>query len=195
MALEVDIEAPEIVKYDPVRMDKTFVSLDADMRRVFLRGCAWNNVWDIAVLTCIIAFALNSVPLATNIWDSFARVCATLLFAVLVVKVLARLIPLTRLRPCYTSKLEETSYLIQEPFRKSFSLTDVPELISVIALSAGYALSFHNGGNYAWYGLSVAVAFALGNIWNLSSYDLFPRYTDAAVYLLKDEDEEVVEEE
>lgn len=188
MALDVDIDTPEVVKYDPARMTKTFVSLDADMRRDFLRGCSWDNVWDIAVLSCVIAFANNSVPLATTIWDSFARVCATLLFAVLVVKVLARLIPLTRLRPCYTSKLEETSYLIQEPFRKSFSLTDVPELISVIALPAGYALSFHNGGNYAWYGLAVVVAFALGNIWNLCSYDLFPRYTDAAVYLLNDEE-------
>lgn len=193
MALDVDIDMPEIVKYDPVRMDKTFVSLDADMRRDFLRGCSWDNVWDICVLTCVIAFSASGSPLATNIWDSFARVCAILLFAVLVVKVLARLIPLTRLRPCYTPKLEETSYLVQEPFRKSFSLTDVPELISVIALSVGYALSFHNGGNYAWYGLSVVVAFALGNIWNLCSYDLFPRYTDAAVYLLKDE--EVGEEE
>lgn len=186
MALDVDIDVPEIVKYDPERMDKTFVSLDADMRRDFLRGCAWDNVGDIAVLSGVIAFVNNSVPLATSIWDSFARVCVSLLFAVLVVKVLARLIPLTRLRPCYTLKLEETSYLVQEPFRKSFSLTDVPELISVIALSAGYALSFHNGGNYAWYGLSVVVAFALGNIWNLCSYDLFPRYTDAAVYLLND---------
>jgi hypothetical protein len=193
MALDVDIDVPEIVKYDPEQMDKTFVSLDADMRRDFLRGCAWDNVWNIAVLSGVIAFVNNSVPLATSIWDSFARVCASLLFAVLVVKVLARLIPLTRLRPCYTLKLEETSYLVQEPFRKSFSLTDVPELISVIALSAGYALSFHNGGNYAWYGLSVVVAFALGNIWNLCSYDLFPGYTDAAVYLLKDE--EVGEEE
>lgn len=193
MALDVDIDTPEIVKYDPARMTKTFVSLDADMRRDFLRGCSWDNVWDICVLTCVIAFSASGSPLATNIWDSFARVCAILLFAVLVVKVLARLIPLTRLRPCYTPKLEETSYLVQEPFRKSFSLTDVPELISVIALSAGYALSFHNGGNYAWYGLSVVVAFALGNIWNLCSYDLFPRYTDAAVYLLKDE--EVGEEE
>lgn len=193
MALDVDIDVPEIVKYDPERMDKTFVSLDADMRRDFLRGCAWDNVGDIAVLSGVIAFVNNSVPLATSIWDSFARVCVSLLFAVLVVKVLARLIPLTRLRPCYTLKLEETSYLVQEPFRKSFSLTDVPELISVIALSAGYALSFHNGGNYAWYGLSVVVAFALGNIWNLCSYDLFPGYTDAAVYLLKDE--EVGEEE
>lgn len=188
MALDVNIDTPEVVKYDRVRMDKTFVSLGADMRRDFLRGCAWNNVWDIAVLTCVIAFANNSRPLATSIWDSFARVCATLLFAVMVVKVLARLVPLTRLRPCYTPKLEETSYLVLEPFRKSFSLTDVPVLISVIALSAGYALSFHNGGNYAWYGLSVAVAFALGNIWNLCSYDLFPRYTDAAVYLLKTEE-------
>lgn len=186
MALDVDIDVPEIVKYDPERMDKTFVSLDADMRRDFLRGCAWDNVGDIAVLSGVIAFVNNSVPLATSIWDSFARVCVSLLFAVLVVKVLARLIPLTRLRPCYTLKLEETSYLVQEPFRKSFSLTDVPELISVIALSAGYALSFHNGGNYAWYGLSVVVAFALGNIWNLCSYDLFPGYTDAAVYLLND---------
>ena len=193
MALDVDIDTPEIVKYDPARMTKTFVSLDADMRRDFLRGCSWDNVWDICVLTCVIAFSASGSPLATNIWDSFARVCAILLFAVLVVKVLARLIPLTRLRPCYTPKLEETSYLVQEPFRKSFSLTDVPELISVIALSVGYALSFHNGGNYAWYGLSVVVAFALGNIWNLCSYDLFPRYTDAAVYLLKDE--EVGEEE
>lgn len=193
MALDVDIDTPEIVKYDPARMTKTFVSLDADMRRDFLRGCSWDNVWDICVLTCVIAFSASGSPLATNIWDSFARVCAILLFAVLVVKVLARLIPLTRLRPCCTPKLEETSYLVQEPFRKSFSLTDVPELISVIALSAGYALSFHNGGNYAWYGLSVVVAFALGNIWNLCSYDLFPRYTDAAVYLLKDE--EVGEEE
>lgn len=188
MALDVDIDTPEIVKYDPARMTKTFVSLDADMRRDFLRGCSWDNVRDIAVLTGVIAFANNSVPLATSIWDSFARVCVTLLFAVLVVKGLARLIPLTRLRPCYTSKLEETSCLVQEPFRKSFSLTDVPELISVIALSAGYALSFHNGGNYAWYGLSVVVAFALGNIWNLCAYDLFPRYTDAAVYLLKTEE-------
>ena len=193
MALDIDIDTPEIVKYDPARMTKTFVSLDADMRRDFLRGCSWDNVWDICVLTCVIAFSASGSPLATNIWDSFARVCAILLFAVLVVKGLARLIPLTRLRPCYTPKLEETSYLVQEPFRKSFSLTDVPELISVIALSAGYALSFHNGGNYAWYGLSVVVAFALGNIWNLCSYDLFPRYTDAAVYLLKDE--EVGEEE
>ena len=188
MALDVGIDVPEIVKYDPARMDKTFVSLDADMRRDFLRGCAWDNVWDIAVLSGVIAFVNNSVPLATSIWDSFARVCVSLLFAVLVVKVLARLIPLTRLRPCYTLKLEETSYLVQEPFRKSFSLTDVPELISVIALSAGYALSFHNGGNYAWYGLSVVVAFALGNIWNLCSYDLFPGYTDAAVYLLNVEE-------
>ena len=109
MALDVDIDTPEVVKYDPERMDKTFVSLDADMRRDFLRGCSWDNVWDIAVLTGVIAFVNNSVPLATSIWDSFARVCITLLFAVLVVKVLARLIPLTRLRPCYTSKLEETS--------------------------------------------------------------------------------------
>lgn len=193
MALDIDIDTPEIVKYDPARMTKTFVSLDADMRRDFLRGCSWDNVWDICVLTCVIAFSASGSPLATNIWDSFARVCAILLFAVLVVKGLARLIPLTRLRPCYTPKLEETSYLVQEPFRKSFSLTDVPELISVIALSAGYALSFHNGGNYAWYGLSVVVAFALGNIWNLCSYDLFPRYTDAAVYMLKGE--EVAEEE
>lgn len=188
MALDVDIDTPEVVKYDPVRMDKAFVSLDADMRRDFLRGCSWDNVWDIAVLTGVIVFVNNSMPLTTSIWDSFARVCVTLLFAVLVVKGLARLIPLTRLRPCYTSKLEETSYLVQEPFRKSFSLTDVPELISVITLSAGYALSFHNGGNYAWYGLSVVVAFALGNIWNLCSYDLFPRYTDAAVYMLKSEE-------
>ena len=193
MALDVDIDTPEIVKYDPARMTKTFVSLDADMRRDFLRGYSWDNVWDICVLTCVIAFSASGSPLATNIWDSFARVCAILLFAVLVVKGLARLIPLTRLRPCYTPKLEETSYLVQEPFRKSFSLTDVPELISVIALSAGYALSFHNGGNYAWYGLSVVVAFALGNIWNLCSYDLFPRYTDAAVYLLKDEEVAVEE--
>lgn len=193
MALDIDIDTPEIVKYDPARMTKTFVSLDADMRRDFLRGCSWDNVWDICVLTCVIAFSASGSPLATNIWDSFARVCAILLFAVLVVKGLARLIPLTRLRPCYTPKLEETSYLVQEPFRKSFSLTDVPELISVIALSAGYALSFHNGGNYAWYGLSVVVAFALGNIWNLCSYDLFPRYTDAAVYLLKDEEVAVEE--
>jgi hypothetical protein len=178
----------DTVKYDPARMVKTFVSFDGDMRRDFLRSCAWDIVVDVLLLTGAIAFTASGAPLTTDIWGSFARIFSTLLLLIVGAKVFARLLPLTRIRPCYTANLEEAEHAVQEPIRKSFSLTDVPVFITGISLSAGYALSFHNGNNYAWYALSVVVAFALGYMWNLCSFDLFPKYTDAAVYVLKDDD-------
>ena len=62
----------DTVKYDPARMVKTFVSFDGDMRRDFLRSCAWDIVVDVLLLTGAIAFTASGTPLATDIWGSLA---------------------------------------------------------------------------------------------------------------------------